>query len=414
LPAPRNWATARADPLRRAVVVGLRPAGLALARGLGRTGVPVAGIAFDRADFGASSRYVTHCRRLPGTDTDGLDDLVLDELTRLAAGGRRVVFPEIDLPVDLLLRRFEAVRELADLPLPDDPELVRRLAAKDLLVEEAARAGIATPRTVAPASEEDVRGAGLKHPLLVKPVASEAYARRFGHKLVRAESVDEAVAAWRAAADAGYAMVLQEEVAAPDRVFSLFTYVGRGGRPLASVVGRKVRQIPRRYGTATVLRTEDEPRVFDLGQRLLSSVGYRGFAHVELIHDVEADSFLLLEVNTRVPVWCGIAVTPDWNMARLAYDDLIGEETEELGVLPAGRTWIYGVKDAWVAAQLALTRESGPADLIGPYRGGSRIRAVWAADDPKPALAIADWAGRVGVRRLTRLAGTVRARGRSR
>lgn len=393
---------------RPAAVLGLRPSGLAVARALARSGVQVAGIATGGDDFGLASRYLTRRRRIDEAGEDARDERVLAELAELARDRRLVLVPELDHSVAFVLRRWERVREIADVPLPHDPEIVRRLAAKDYLLGEAARAEVPVPRTVVARSEEDVRSADLPPPYLVKPVESEAYARRFGRKLERARSVEEGVAAWRSADAAGFATVLQEEIPASDRVFSLFTYIGREGAPLASVVGRKLRQIPRGFGSATVLRVEFEPRVLELGERLLSSSGYRGFAHAELVHDPRDDSFRLLEVNTRPPVWGGIAMTPEWNMARLAYDDLVGERPRPLGVLKHEVTWIYGVKDAWVAAQMGWRRELGLRDAVAPYRARRKVRAVVSLDDPRPALALARWAAVVGA---VRVAGRVSGAG---
>ena len=384
---------------RPAVVLGLRPGGLAVVRALGRSGVSVAGIAFDAADIGFASRYLTRRRRIAAPDGDAGDERFLAVLADVARAGRPVLYAELDRPLELLLRRWDEIRAIADVPLPDDPDVVRRLAAKDTLVEEATRAGVPIPRTVIARTAEDVHSASLQPPFLVKPVASEAYARRFGHKLVRARSLDDASAAWRRAAAAGFDTVLQEEIPAYDRIFSLFTYIGRGGQSLASVVGRKLRQIPPRFGTATVFRSEFEPRVLELGQRLLSASDYRGFAHVEVAHDVRDDSFRLIEVNTRPPVWAGIGMTPDWNMAHVAHSDLSGEEPQPLGVLTRDVTWVYGVKDAFASAQLARRGELGLSEAVAPYRAPRKVRAVLARDDPAPALALAAWAGLVGVRR---------------
>lgn len=374
--------------MRLAAVLGLLHAGLALVRALGRAGVPVSGAALQPREFGLVSRYLDGRAVVEDADPGRRDELVVAALRKMARGERLVLFAERDEHVELVLRRFEEIRGFADVPLPDDLEAIRRLRRKELLPLAAEEAGVPAPHTLLAADEAAIRNAELRPPFLVKPAEGQAFAHAFGEKAVVARSVEDAVAAWRRAHEHGFDTIVQELV--PDsheRVFSLFTYIGRDGEPLADVVGRKVRQGPLRFGTSAVFEVRYEPRVLELGHRLLASVGYRGFAHVELAEDPRDGEFKLLEVNTRPPVWGGIAMTPGYDVARLAYDDLCGVAVRPLGVLTEPRTWIYFAKDAWVSAQMARRRELGPRRFAAPYLGGRKVRATFAADDLRPVLA---------------------------
>ncbi len=364
-------------------MLGLLWAGLALTRSLGRAGVEVTGVAFGPAEFGLRSRYLR--RGVVARD----DEEALAAIRAAAAGGRVVLFPERDAHVAFVLRHWDAVRELADVPLPDDPDVVARLRRKELLPAEAERAGLPVPATASVASEEALRGLDLRPPVLVKPVEGQEFAARFGRKLFFARSIDDAAAGWRTAAGAGFETIVQELVPnARERIYSLFAYVGRSGAPLATVVGRKLRAGPPEYGTAAVFELRPEPRVLESGLRLLRVAGYRGFAQVELAHDARDDSFKLLEVNTRPPQWAGIAMSRRFDIARIAYADLCGEPPEPAPTFDEeGVTWIYLAKDVWSA--LALVRSGGvrPAALARPYLRRRKVRAILAADDPLPALA---------------------------
>ncbi len=367
--------------LRPAVAFGLLHAGLALARAFGRAGVETCGIVLSASDFGLSSRYLRRRFRCAS------DEEALRALRELSAGGRLVLFPERDEHVESILRRWEEVRAMADVPLPEDPEIVRRLRRKELLPAVAAAAGVAAPRTLAADSENSIRTAQLHPPFLVKPAEGQGFALKFGHKVVVAETVEEAVAAWARAREHGFETIVQELIpGSHDRVHSLFTYVGREGEPLGSVVGRKVRQGPLRFGTSAVFESHYDERVEELGLRLLRSVGYRGFAHVEFAWDERDASYKLLEVNTRLPVWAGLGMTSRFDLATLAYRDLCGESVAPLGHLPDGPTWIYMGKDVYVSAQMARRHELGPRAFLGPYLGSGKVRATWALDDPRPAL----------------------------
>lgn len=369
-------------------MLGLLPAGLALARSLGRAGIPVFGGAFRRNEFGLRSRYLRGRFVAADPDEAERDRRMLSYLRRVAEGGRPVLVPERDEHVEFVLRNWNEIRALADVPLPTDPDVVRRLRRKDELPVAAAQAGVATPATMAVGGEESIRESGFQPPFLLKPVEGQEYALRFGVKAVVADSLDDAVSAWREAHEAGFELILQELV--PDsheRVFSLFTYVARNGEPLASVVGRKVRQGPLRFGTSAVFETRYDEKVLELGLRLLASAGYCGFAHVEFALDPRDGAFKALEVNTRLPVWAGIAMTQAFDVARTAYDDLCGLPALAHGAYRGDLAWIYLAKDLWVSAQMARRRELKLRDFLAHRVRTGKVRAVFAADDPLPALA---------------------------
>lgn len=370
--------------MRRAVVFGLLHAGLAVARSLGRVGVPVTGISWDPREFGLKSRYLDRRRVAPHGDAAA----VLAALQEEASGERIVFFPERDEHVEFALRHWEEVRALADLPLPDDPEAVRRLRRKDVLPLVAAEADVRSPGTVLADSDDAVRDAGLRPPLVVKAVEGQAYALTFGHKAVVAEDVDAALAAVAEARERGFHMIVQEIV--PDsheRVYSLLAYIGRSGEPLVTLVGRKVRQGPLRFGTSAVFEVDYHPRVLELGLRLLRSAGYRGIAHVEFALDPRDGEFQLLEVNTRLPVWAALAAHRQLDLPRIAYDDLSGKEVAPLPTFRDNLTWIYLAKDVWVSLQMARRRELRAREFASRYLRGRKARAVFARDDLWPAVA---------------------------
>ena len=366
--------------MRRVAVFGLLHAGLAVARSLGRAGIPITGLSRDAREFGLRSRYLERRLVVPPDD----DRAVLDAL-----GDERVVFfPERDEHVEFVLRRWDDLRELADLPLPADPEAVRRLRRKDVLPLVAADAEVPSPKTVLAESDEAVRDADLRPPLVVKAVEGQEYALAFGHKAVVAEDLEGALAAVGEARERGFHMIVQELV--PDsheRVYSLLTYIGRSGEPLVTLVGRKVRQGPLRFGTSAVFEVAYEPRVLELGLRLLEEAAYTGIAHVEFAQDPRDGEFQLLEVNTRLPVWAALAAHRRLDLPRIAYDDLTGKEVAPVPTFTDELTWIYLAKDLWVSAQMARRRELRAGEFASRYLRGPKARAVFARDDPWPAVA---------------------------
>jgi len=136
-----------------------------------------------------------------------------------------------------------------------------------------------------------------------------------------------------------------------------------------------------------VFLVDYDERVLELGLRLLLASGYRGFAQVEFAHDARDDTFQLLEVNTRLPMWAGVAMSRYFDLARIAYDDLCGLPAPEPRVFRDDVAWVYFAKDAWVSLQLLRRRDLGIRDLVSPYLRRKKVRSTFTADDPLPALA---------------------------
>jgi D-aspartate ligase len=369
-------------------VLGLLWAGLSFARSLGRAGVSVTGITMHSHEFGARSRYLGDVLRADG------DEAVLKALRHAAQGDvKPVLLPERDDHVELVLRNWDEVNALYELPMPTDPEVTRRLRHKVTLPQEAERAGLAAPRTVEADSLETLRQLDLRPPFLLKPVEGQHFAGSFGEKVMVAQSVDELVVAWKRTRERGFETIVQELVPdAEQQIWSLFAYIGRSGRPLATATGVKVRQGPIHFGTSAVFRTTPEPRVREHGLRLLESSGYQGFGHVEFAYDQRDDEFKLLEVNTRVPMWAGVAMSRYFDMARIAYDDLCGKPEPEPVDLQQELWWAFLAKDLSVSLQMARERELSPRAFIAPYLQRRKVRGVLAADDPLPALGVLGYA----------------------
>ena len=373
---------------RPAVVLGLLWAGLSFARSLGRRGVPVTGITMHPHEFGTRSRYLRDVSRASG------DEAVLKALRAHAQGDvKPVLLPERDDHVELVLRHWDELSESFELPMPDDPDVARRLRHKATLPLEAERAGLDAPRTVEADSLETLRSLDLRPPFLLKPVEGQHFAGSFGEKVMVARDRDGLVAAWKRARERGFDTVVQELV--PDsesQIWSLFAYLGRSGRPLATVTGVKVRQGPLHFGTSAVFRTTPQPRVRELGLQLLERAGYKGFAQVEFAFDRRDGDYKLLEVNTRVPMWAGVAMTSRFDMARIAYDDLLGGPEPEPVDLQHELWWSFFAKDLSVSLQMAKERELTPAGFVRPYLQRHKVRGVFAADDPLPALGVFSYA----------------------
>ena len=80
-------------------------------------------------------------------------------------------------------------------------------------------------------------------------------------------------------------------------------------------------------------------------------------------------------------------MTETFDVARAAYDDLRGAPSPARATFQGNLAWVYLAKDLWVSAQMARRRELSLRDFLAHHVRTGKVRAVFAPDDPLPALA---------------------------
>ena len=369
-----------------AVVFNSHITGLAVARSLGRRGIPV--IALDRDPKGVAlvSRYIAIAGLCPNPleDEEGFIACLLEI-------GREfqqppVLYPANDEWVLAVNRHRATLEEVYALPFAG-PEIVEPLLDKARLYQAATRLGVPIPFTWyihdEPGSVEIVQ-----YPCIVKPVEQRSFYDRFGAKAWRIGSRAELEDAMQRAE--GYPLVAQEIIGRGlSDFYSVCSYVGLDGAAHGSFVGRKLEQYPADYGTGCLVAAEGPEELAGQGVALLREFGYRGTSEIEFIYDNRDRQYKLLDVNTRVWKWIGLPIAAGVDLPWLAYADATGRPERA----PAPRSGIV-----WTHARdyLALRLEGGgietahylPEDRWADLLTGVRehvVDAVLDPDDPLPA-----------------------------
>jgi D-aspartate ligase len=188
--------------------------------------------------------------------------------------------------------------------------------------------------------------------------------------------------------EAGHEVVLQELIPGPPEAHVFLDgYVDRQGGMWGCLARRRPRMFPPPFGNSTLSETtpreEVAPAIESL-RRLFAALGVRGLFDAEFKRDERDGAFKVIEVNGR-PWWqLALAGASGLDVVGAAYRDAAGLP------LPAaeyrvGCRWVHPVPDvrAWLAAR-------GNPGRLGrfPLREWvtAEANAVWAPDDPLPAL----------------------------
>ena len=379
----------RAD-LPAAVVFNCHITGLAVARSLGKRGVPVIGLDRDSKGFGLHSRYTTVAGRCPYPLED--ERAFIDLLLQIggALDRKALLVPCLDEWVFAVARHRAELEEFFILPF-SDLEIIDRILDKNLLYHKCEDRGIPIPRTYYVGEQTPERiAAEIRFPCIVKPALQREFTNEFGEKVFRANDRGEFL---DLCARARHHSLLAQEIvgAGTDSFYSLCSYVGRDREPKGVFVGRKLEQYPPDFGTACLVDSRYVPQIVERGVDILKQFDYYGVSEVEFIYDERDKEFKLLDINTRVWKWIGLPIAAGVDLPWLAYRDAIFG-----GVEPAGRQresvrWVY-LKD-----YVALRRERAGSpeatlsrrewvELISGNAGadGNIVSAVLSPDDPEP------------------------------
>jgi D-aspartate ligase len=357
--------------------------GLGAIRSLGRQGLRV--LAVDHRSFalGFRSRYAE-----PRLAPDPLDDEdgFIAALQAIAAETEDVlpVFPTHDEHLNSI------ARHAAELPSYRFPfpswDVLERVQSKRHQLETAEAIGFPVPRTFHPQSVEEAVAAGeeVGYPVLVKPSANVGFRRDHKAQLFRCESPAELGEAYALAAP--YEPMVQEFIpGTPEDMYTLGSYLDRDGEALGIFSGRKLSQTRGFMGSARIGEALWVDEVVEQGLALLRALEFHGISQVEMMRDPRDGRYKLLEVNPRLWQWHSLAAACGVDLPWIAYRDVMGDP------LPAAR--MHGDGKRWA---ITLMAGSGHAALRPPY-----VDAVFARDDPKPALVQIGRHVRRGVRTMT-------------
>jgi D-aspartate ligase len=385
-----------------AVVMNSHVTGLAVARSLGRAGVPVIGLDDEPGGLGQHTRHLTALLRCPAPTEDG---------GRALAGFLDRMAPAFPLPPVLFATNDDWVLALAAhrdrlepayrFPCASERVLVAALA-KTELYRAAEREGVAVPRSwyldgvplarLAGSPLLDEVAAEVRYPCVLKPDDSRGFYRAYQAKVLVAEGPDALRRQVAETASRGLRMVAQEIVAPPPGGFySVCSYLDATGRARGVFVGRKLEQYPPGFGTSCLADARFEAKLADDGLRVLRTLGYHGISEVEFVWDEGRGEHLLLDVNPRPWKWIGLPVAAGVDLPLLAYRDTVGEPFDAPPQRD-GMRWVF-LRDyvrlvrerAGTVPEAQVTKEEWLDLVRGRLPAAGRlVDAVFDPDDPEP------------------------------
>ena len=392
-----------------ALILGGAHGSLAVARSLGRRGIPVWFVTHDHP-IAAYSRYTTQSMTWPGPDDAGAAAWLVGLAARHRLD-RWVLYPGGDAEARLIAQRHHVLGQVYTLTTP--PWTTARFACnKRLTHDHADSVGVDSPWSYFPIDRRGVAALDCHFPVILKPTIPAGRNRFTRAKAWRANDRALLLARYdEAAALVGRdAIMIQEYIPGGGEAHFSYAAVWDRGRPVASLVARHTRQYPMDFGSAstlveTIKHREIEAQAF----RFLADLRYCGIAELEFKFDFRDGRTKLLDVNPRSWTWIALGAAAGVDFPWIVWQLALGESIPRLHG-KAGYAWTHASRDLLPAGRSILDGTLTLADharsLFGPL-----TFAAFAADDPWPAVAdLPVMAGRL----LTRRFGRTRIRRRRR
>jgi D-aspartate ligase len=383
-----------------AIVVSGATHGLGVVRSLGRQGVPVTVVSYDRRDIATSSRFAREVIQAPHPDKDEAQFVkVLLDAAHRSPGS--LLIPASDAALGAVARHKTNLEDAGLIVASDGAEVTETLLNKATTSALARSAGVPGPATFPVSNEDDVRRfcASAEFPAVLKPELSHIYKPLVGVKWTRVDSTEEAVRAYTLARSLSLEVVLQELIPGDELCGVVYNSYFRNGEPLVEFTSRKIRNSPPETGSPSVVVSEWIPEAAEHGRRLLRAANFSGYSCTEFKRDPRDGEYKVMEVNARHNLSSLLATRCGLNFPWMQYRHLVDGVLPEQCDYEQGIYWIDITRDLQNMRHYLRRSDYSLGEFVAPYRR-SHIFAVLDRDDVRPAATRGVDTARIAVARV--------------
>jgi predicted ATP-grasp superfamily ATP-dependent carboligase len=355
---------------------------VAIARRLGRLGVPVHALVEDRYTPLAICRYLTAAYVNTTADHAGLLTLVQtigDEI------GAALLLPTDDRSSVFIAEHAQVLGCRYIFPkLP--PELPRLLADKASLYALCNRIGVPCPAYAVPTSMDEVDEfvTQAKFPVVLK-AAEHSQRLRNGYSGCVVETREELLALIGFETPFRHKVLLQEYIPGEDWIFH--GYCNPQTDCFVGFTGRKLRSYPPLAGPTTLGVSMLNDQLSAQVETMLKTIGYSGISDLDYRRDERDGHYKLVDFNPRVGAnFRMFEDSAGMDVVLALHLDLTGRAVERARMIE-GRTFLVELHDIRAAVSHLRRREMTIGSWIRSL-AGKRELAWWSWSDPLPFLAM--------------------------
>jgi D-aspartate ligase len=359
---------------------------LGVARNLGRHGVPVILLDYERPSIARSSRYIHKrlaCPNPSKSEIQYIDFLInygkqMDE--------KCVILPTNDAAVLALSRYKEELEQYYLLPIPGF-EVVETLVNKKLFYQFLDQVSIPHPRTYFPTDIANLESISheIEFPYIIKPTYSHLFDAEFATKCFLIKSSQDLKNAVKRLENKDLDVFIQEIIPGNEH-YSLLTYFNRRAEPLAICGWDKLKQFPPDFGMSSSLcKSVWRGAPICLAIQILKALKYHGIAEPEFKKDPRDGQYKFLEINARTSVPIALPARCGVNIEYTAYLDTIGRYNGNIVFPQGGILWINEITELVSCIKQIRKGKLNIREVVKSHLG-KKVYATAAWDDPLPLV----------------------------
>ncbi len=359
---------------------------LGVARNLGRHGVPVILLDYERPSIARSSRYIS--KKLACPDPSESEIQFIDFLINQGkqTDEKYIIIPTNDAAVLALSRYQEELEQYYLLPIPSF-KVVETLVNKKYFYQFLDQISVPHPRTYFPADVAELESIGreIEYPYIIKPVYSHLFDVEFATKCFVIKSTQDLNYAIKRLENKKLDVIMQEIIPGNEH-YSLLTYFDRRAEPLAICGWDKLRQSPPDFGMSSSLcRSAWRAAPIEIATQILKVLKYHGIAEPEFKKDPRDGQYKFLEINARTSVPIALPAKCGVNIEYTAYLDILGQYHGNPVSPQSGILWINEITDLLSCIKQIREGKLGVKEVIKSHLG-KKVYATAAWDDPLPFI----------------------------
>jgi predicted ATP-grasp superfamily ATP-dependent carboligase len=366
-----------------AIVLEGHVQGLSNARSLGELGIPVYVVDVNHC-LAQHSKYCKKFFRCQDYQSDGFADFLIELAKKEQMQGWFLIASN-DHIVETLSRNYDRLSTYYTMLVPRLNTL-EKIIDKRKLMMEAKEVGTHIPDTYdASLIMED---GFYRFPLLIKGSKGLSFYKEMHVKAIQVDTMEElkrVVGNLTSRLDESYYMV--QELIPFDEKYGVvsFTCFAVNGEIKCYWIGKKMREHPIKYGTATSAQSIELPDLLEEAMPLMARLNYTGTCEIEFMFDERDECFKLIEINPRTWLWVGLAKACGVDYAKIMYQTSQGIRVDYPQSYEVGVKWINRLTDSVFAFKSIIKGQLPLRSYFKSFKG-RKVYAIWSWKDPMPGL----------------------------